>query len=77
MTESALFPSGRPAETSVRVDPLAGRSWPIRDLYAVVGRSRKLAERVEQTAALQPHERGVARILLYFHTGFSYGWISF
>jgi MFS transporter, DHA2 family, multidrug resistance protein len=22
MTESALFPSGRPAETSVRVDPL-------------------------------------------------------
>jgi hypothetical protein len=26
MTESALFPSGRPAETSVRVDPLASAS---------------------------------------------------
>jgi hypothetical protein len=32
---------------------------------------------VEQTAALQPHQRSVARILLYFHTGFSYGWIRF
>jgi hypothetical protein len=28
----------------------ASRSWPTRDLYAVVGRSEKLAEPVEQTA---------------------------
>src|SRR5271163_4951104 len=35
----------------------AGRGRPTRDLCAVVVRSTKLVERVEQTAALQQHQR--------------------
>ena len=60
-----------------RTRPYAGGNWPARDLYAIVRWCRKLAGRVKQTAALQPHQHGVARILLYLHTGFSYGWIRF